>query len=107
MKRTYLAILAAMVIAAPAGAWAADKVDQAAKVTPAVPTLTMPDGKAYTAEQIIAVVKEKDDRIAELTAERNQYLGIMVDLQTQLQKLKQTIALPAAPASTPTPAPAK
>ena len=55
--------------------------------TPApVPTITMPDGKAYTAAEIEKAVRELQQRIQELTTERNNYLGQIVDLTNQLQQ---------------------
>lgn len=69
------------------------------------PTITMPDGKAYTAADIVKTIRELQGRIDEVTNERNNYLGQMVDLNTQLQKLQQQIQQLQRAQAVPLPAP--
>jgi hypothetical protein len=49
------------------------------------PTITLADGHAYTAEEL-------QDRITELVNERNSYVGQVIDLNTQVQKLQAQLS---------------
>ena len=54
-----------------------------------VPSIVLSDGNTYTGVQIEKTIKELQQRVQELTNERNGYLGQLVDLSAQLQKLQQ------------------
>jgi len=90
-------LTACLLLAAPLGLLAATPEPsptppptptQAVKAAPE-PTLILADGKPHTAAEVTQILKEAGDRIAELTQQRNAYLGEVVDLQNQLQKLQQ------------------
>lgn len=63
------------------------------------PTLHFPDGHDYTLGQILQVEGMLQQRVNEVTAERNNLAGQVIDLSAQIQRLQQQQP-PAAPAPT-------
>lgn len=67
------------------------------------PTLHFPDGHDYTVGQILQVEGMLQQRVNEVTAERNNLAGQVIDLSAQIQRLQQQQQQqppPAAPAPT-------
>jgi hypothetical protein len=63
--------------------------------TPA-PTLTLANGAAYTAEQVNQMIGQLEAQIQELTNERNQCAGQVVELGAALQRIQKQQAAPPA-----------
>ena len=79
-------IISTAAICADAPKPAAKEATPVAPATIPEKTVTLDDGKEYTAAQILAFWKKAQERIDDLTNQRNQLAGQVLDLTTQIQK---------------------